>query len=76
MIDQIYVEGICPTVSRYDEWHNRYELRALQDGAIYEIVKNYPSDEELLASFAQFGKDIRIMRLNHFWALSARNRAR
>jgi ubiquinone/menaquinone biosynthesis C-methylase UbiE len=76
MIDQIYVEGICPTVSRYDEWHNRYELRALQSGAIHEIVKNYPSDEELLASFAQFGEDIRIMRLDHFWALSARNRAR
>jgi ubiquinone/menaquinone biosynthesis C-methylase UbiE len=75
MIDQIYVEGICPTMSRYDEWHNRYELRTLQNGATYEIVKNYPSDEELKASFAQFGKDIRIMRLDHFWALSARNRA-
>jgi ubiquinone/menaquinone biosynthesis C-methylase UbiE len=75
MIDQTYVEGICPTVSRYDEWHNRYELRRLQNGAIYEIVKNYPSNEELLASFAQFGEDIRIMRLDHFWALSARNRA-
>jgi ubiquinone/menaquinone biosynthesis C-methylase UbiE len=76
MIDQIYVEGICPVVSRYDECDNRYELRTLQSGAVYEIVKNYPSDEELLASFAEFGKDIRIMRLDHFWALSARNRAR
>jgi SAM-dependent methyltransferase len=76
MIDQIYVEGICPVVSRYDEWQNRYELRTLQDGTTYEIVKNYPTDEELLASFAQFGDDLRIMRLNHFWALSVRNRAR
>jgi ubiquinone/menaquinone biosynthesis C-methylase UbiE len=75
MIDQIYVEGICPPMSRYDAWHNRYELRALQNGAIHEIVKNYPSDEELQASFAQFGEDIQIMRLDHFWALSARNRA-
>jgi ubiquinone/menaquinone biosynthesis C-methylase UbiE len=75
MIDQIYVEGICPPVSRHDEWHNRYELRKLQNGEIYEIVKNYPSDEELLGSFAQFGEDIRIMRLSHFWALCARNRA-
>jgi len=76
MIDQIYVEGICPQVSRYDERDNRYELRKLQNGAIYEIVKNYPSDEELLNSFAQFSEDIQILRLNHFWALSARNRAR
>ena len=73
MIDQIYVEGICPVVSRYDEWQNRYELRTVQSGAIHEILKNYPSDEELQASFAQL-EDIRIMRLDHFWALSARNR--
>jgi SAM-dependent methyltransferase len=75
MIDQVYVEGICPPASRHDEWHNRYELRELQNGAMYEIVKNYPTNEELLGSFAQFGEDIRIMRLSHFWALSARNRA-
>ena len=75
MIDQVYVEGICPPMSRCDEWHNRFELRTLQDGATYEIVKNYPSDEELKASFAQFVQDVQIMRLDHFWALSARNRA-
>ena len=73
MIDQIYVEGICPVVSRFDERQNRYELRTVQSGAIHEILKNYPSDEELQASFAQL-EDIRIMRLDHFWALSARNR--
>jgi len=74
MIDQTYVEGICPVVSRYDEWQNRYELRTLQNGTTYEIVKNYPTDDELLASFAPFGDDLRIMRLDHFWALSVRNR--
>ena len=76
MIDQIYVEGICPIVSRHDERGNRYELRTLQNGAVYEIVKNYPSDEELVASFVPFADDIRIVRLDHFWALSARNRVR
>jgi SAM-dependent methyltransferase len=73
MIDQIYVEGICPQVSRYDECNNRYELRKLQSGAIYEIVKNYPTDEELRNSFAPFSEEIQILRLHHFWALSARN---
>jgi SAM-dependent methyltransferase len=75
MIDQVFVEGICPPMSRCDEWHNRYELRTLQDGSTYEIIKNYPSDDELKESFAQVGKDIQIMRLDHFWALSARIRA-
>jgi ubiquinone/menaquinone biosynthesis C-methylase UbiE len=76
MIDQVYVEGICPVMSRYDEQHNRYELRTLQNGEVHEIIKNYPSDEELTASFSPFAHDIRIMRLDHFWALSARNGAR
>ena len=76
MIDQVYVEGVCPVMSRVDEGHNRYELRTLLNGAVYEIVKNYPADEELIASFAPFAHDISIMRLDHFWALSARNGAR
>lgn len=76
MIDQTYVEGICPPVSRQDESDNQYAVRTLRNGSTYEIVKNYPSDEELRASFAPFGIDIRVMRLDHFWALSARNRPR
>jgi ubiquinone/menaquinone biosynthesis C-methylase UbiE len=75
MIDQVYVEGICPPMSRYDDANDRYELRTLQSGATYEIVKNYPSDDELKASFAPFAHDVEIMRLDHFWALSARNGA-
>lgn len=76
MIDQVYVEGVCPVMSRYDEGQNRYELRTLLNGAVYEIVKNYPTDDELLASFKPFAHDISIMRLDHFWVLSARNGAR
>jgi len=75
MIDQTYVDGICTPVSRLDEWGNRYTLRKLGDGAVYEIVKNYPSDEELHDAFERFGEDIRIMRLHHFWALTARKPA-
>jgi SAM-dependent methyltransferase len=73
MIDQTYVEGICGPISRQDEWGNQYELRRLGDGSTYEIVKNYPTDEELLVNFAPFSDDVRIMRLRHFWALSAHN---
>ncbi len=76
MIDQTYVEGICTPASRLDEWGNQYALRTLRNGSTYEIVKNYPSDEELRASFAHFSNDVRVMRLRHFWALSARNRPR
>jgi SAM-dependent methyltransferase len=75
MIDQIYVKGLSAPTSRQDEWGNLYSLRKLANGSSYEIMKNYPSDEELRDSFASVCDHISVMRLHHFWALSARVRA-
>ncbi|HVI16391.1 MAG TPA: class I SAM-dependent methyltransferase, partial [Pseudolabrys sp.] len=73
MIDQ--VSGGCSSVSRQDEWGNLMTLRTLESGATFEIIKNYPSSEELCDDFAKVCDDIEIMLLPHFWALSARVRA-
>ena len=74
MIDQ--VSGGCSSVSRQDEWGNLMTLRTLENGATFEIIKNYPSSEELCDDFAKVCDDIEILLLPHFWALSARVRAR
>jgi SAM-dependent methyltransferase len=71
MIDQTYVEGLTPPIFRQDEEGNQYSLRKLANGSTYEIVKNYPSDAELHENFAGVCDCISIMRLEHFWALSA-----
>ena len=73
MIDQ--VSGRCSSVSRQDEWGNLMTLRTLENGATFEIIKNYPSSEELCDDFAKVCDDIEIMLLPHFWALIARVRA-
>ena len=74
MIDQIYVEAFSSPISRQDEWGNLYTLRSLANGATYEIIKNYPSDEELRAAFAEVCEDICLIRTSEFWALSAQVR--
>jgi demethylmenaquinone methyltransferase/2-methoxy-6-polyprenyl-1,4-benzoquinol methylase len=74
MIDQIFVEDLCRPISGVDEWGNLLALRKLKSGAFYEIIKNYPTSEELQNSFAPFSDNIEIMLLDHFWALSARVR--
>jgi len=51
-------------------------LRTLENGATFEIIKNYPTSEELRNDFAQFCRDIDITLFPFFWALSARVRAR
>jgi ubiquinone/menaquinone biosynthesis C-methylase UbiE len=75
MIDQNYVEGLSGPVSRRDGWGNQYAVRKLENGMIFEIIKNYPNDEELRDSLAGHCEDVRITRLRHFWALGARIRA-
>lgn len=74
MIDQIYVEAFSSPVSKQDEWGNLYTLRNLVNGSTYEIVKNYPSDEELRGAFAGVCEDVRVVRTGEFWTLSAQVR--
>ena len=76
MMDQFYVEGVSNPISRKDEWNNLYTVRTLPNGASYEIVKNYPNDEELHESFSDICEDILVTRLREFWSLSARVRPR
>ena len=76
MIDQIYVEPFSSPITRQDEWGNLYTLRKLASGATYEIIKNYPSDEELRAAFCRNVRTYQRDGTSEFWALSGRVRAR
>jgi ubiquinone/menaquinone biosynthesis C-methylase UbiE len=72
MIDQNHVEGFGGPVSRLDAWGNQLTLRKLQNGATYEIIKNFPSPEEIRESLAGICRDIDVIWYRHFWAVSAR----
>jgi demethylmenaquinone methyltransferase/2-methoxy-6-polyprenyl-1,4-benzoquinol methylase len=72
MIDQNHVTGFTDPTLRRDRLGNRYELRSLDDGAVFQIVKNFPSDAELRASVSGVCDDIEIVRLRYFWSLRAR----
>jgi SAM-dependent methyltransferase len=74
MIDQLYVEGFTSPISREDRWGNQYTIRKLRDGSTYEIVKNFPRPGELEETFKEMCKNISVLRLQHFWALSAQVR--
>jgi SAM-dependent methyltransferase len=74
MIDQLYVEGLSPPISREDSWGNQYTIRQLKDGSTYEIIKNFPAPGEPEESFKELCKDISVTRRRHFWALSAQLR--
>jgi SAM-dependent methyltransferase len=74
MIDQLYVEGFCSPISRKDSSGNQYTTRQLRDGRTYEIIKNFPEPGEPEDSLGEVCQNINVVRLRHFWALSAQLR--
>ena len=72
MMDNTYVEGSSTPVARTDAHGNTYQMRRLANGDRYEILKNFPSDSALRKTAAASLRDIRILRLEHFWLLSGK----
>jgi SAM-dependent methyltransferase len=72
LIDDAYVEGSSETVARTDLEGNTYQIRSAPDGERYEIPKTYPSDSALRKKLASSVREIKIVRLEHYWMLSCR----
>ena len=70
-IDNRYVEGSSTPISRVDEEGNSYQLRRLDDGSEHEVLKNFPSEEELRAA-AGPREAVTIELHPYYWLLSYR----
>ena len=71
-IDNTYVEGSSTPISRRDEAGNTFQIRQLQDGSTYEVLKNFPDDSELRESFSAYSQNLEILRLKYFWLVEVR----
>lgn len=75
MLDNSYVEGSSTTIARTDLKGNTFQHRRLPgvpDGDRYEILKNFPSDSNLRKRLASDTRDLRILRMEHYWLLNCR----
>lgn len=82
--DETYLEAFNRSAFRRDRLGNRYELRTLDDGRVYQTPKTIrqlePTPrgalqvEDLHQSVADICDDIGVTELRHFWALHARIR--
>lgn len=67
--DNLYVEGNSTPIARKDEMGNSYQIRHLDDGSSFEVLKNFPSEAEWrhwLPDSSQWDYHT----LEYFWALS------
>jgi demethylmenaquinone methyltransferase/2-methoxy-6-polyprenyl-1,4-benzoquinol methylase len=74
-LDNAYVEGSSTRVSRIDSDGNTYQIRCLDDGSQFEVLKNFPTDQELRTALAPHCESLRIDRLQYYWCVSGSLRA-
>lgn len=70
LIDNVYVEGSSTPISRTDEHGNTYQIRRLDDGSTFEVLKNFPTKSELLDAVDGLATDVQVEFLQYYWILS------
>ena len=69
-IDNSHTEGISIPISRIDNDGNTYQIRKLQDGREYEILKNFPTRETFDEILGKRVKNLKIEFLTYFWIVT------
>jgi predicted O-methyltransferase YrrM len=68
-IDNRFVEGSSAPISRRDEQGNTFQLRRLEDGSTFEVLKNFPSAQELERAVAPLAAISGVRELTFYWIL-------
>jgi demethylmenaquinone methyltransferase/2-methoxy-6-polyprenyl-1,4-benzoquinol methylase len=54
-------------ISETDEFGNTYQHRTLEGGRVYRVLKNFPSQTELMGLARGRGTNAKYLLLQHFW---------
>jgi ubiquinone/menaquinone biosynthesis C-methylase UbiE len=73
-LDNRYVEGSSTPLSRRDPDGNAYQTRKLDDGSTHEVLKNFPSDRELVDRASRHGRQVSLEWLEYYWLLTYRTK--
>jgi len=74
VLDNRYVPGSSTPVSRATAAGDTFQLRTLNDGRTYEILKNFPDRDQFAADIAAVGTDLTWTDLPYFWLATFRLR--
>ena len=69
-LDNRYVQGSSTAIARRDAQGNAYQLRPLDDGSTHEVLKNFPSEGELIKRTVDSGWGANVELYEHYWLLS------
>ena len=69
LLDNRFVEGSSSRIADHDGEGNTYQLRQLSDGTTHRVLKNFPSEAELLGLSRRAGKDARVTHWQYYWVV-------
>ena len=69
-LDNRYVEGSSTPLARRDAQGNAYQLRSLDDGSTHEVLKNFPSESELIQRASRHGWGAHVDLFQYYWLLT------
>lgn len=69
VIDNRYVPGNSTPVARSDPDGNTYQARTLPDGTRWEIVKNYPTPDQLRQRLIGLAGEVEIIEFTYYWLM-------
>jgi len=68
LLDNRYVEGSSTPVTERDADGNGYQARTLADGSAHRVLKNFPTEDELVALVAGLGERAAWKAWTYYWA--------
>jgi demethylmenaquinone methyltransferase/2-methoxy-6-polyprenyl-1,4-benzoquinol methylase len=69
MLDNLYSDDSSTPISRRDGDGNTYQLRPLDDGSVHEVLKNFPTREQVLTAIAPCARDVQWTEHEYYWTL-------
>jgi ubiquinone/menaquinone biosynthesis C-methylase UbiE len=54
-------------IARVDEHGNTFQMRRLDNGVTYEVLKNFPEAAFLFDKLSQMGTEVEVTQLEHYW---------
>lgn len=74
LVDNLYVEGNSTKIAYCDEHGNTFQTRRLKDGREYDVLKNFPLEDDLFQLLGKHVDEFRFEMYTYYWALMYRIR--
>lgn len=70
LLDNRYVEGSNHPITDCDEQGNTYQSRKLDDGSEHKVLKNFPTEAELVEATAGVGTNAVFRAWEYYWVFT------